>query len=68
MKHKGVEYVVVPTADPEIWNWRFQSGTRLVTGKTKTRIRLLAVRRVQQAIDRYLKNVEKPADEPGMKL
>jgi hypothetical protein len=56
MNHKGVEYSVAVTATPGIWKWQFRIGDRVKTGKTETRIGLLAIRRVQLRIDRELKN------------
>jgi hypothetical protein len=58
MMHKGVEYMVAPTATPGIWTWQFQIGDQVKTGKTETRINLLAMRRVQLRIDRELKKAE----------
>jgi len=55
MNHKGVEYTVMTTATPGIWKWQFQIGDQVKTGKTETRINLLAMRRVQLRIDRELK-------------
>ena len=52
MVHKGIEYVVVPTAIPGIWKWQFRIGDLIKTGRTETRINLLAMRRVQLRIDR----------------
>ena len=45
---------VVTTATPRIWKWQFRIGEQLKTGKTETRINLLAIRRVQLRIDREL--------------
>lgn len=45
----------VTTATPDIWKWQFRIGDAVKTGKTETRINLLAIRRVQQRIDRELK-------------
>ena len=59
MNHRGVEYTVVTTATPEIWKWQFQIGEQVKTGKTETRINLLAIRRVQLRIDRELKRAER---------
>jgi len=59
MMHKGVEYVVVPTAIPGIWKWQFRIGDLVKTGRTETRINLLAMRRVQLRIDRELKKTER---------
>lgn len=55
MTYKGVEYSVVPSTIPGIWNWRFQIGDRVKTGRTETKLGLLAARRVQIRIDRELK-------------
>jgi hypothetical protein len=59
MNHKGVEYTLVTTAMPGVWKWQFQIGDRLRTGKTETRINLLAIRRVQLRINRELKSTER---------
>jgi hypothetical protein len=55
MNHKGVEYTVATTATPGVWKWQFRIGNDVKTGKTETRINLLAIRRVQLRIDRELK-------------
>jgi hypothetical protein len=56
MIHKGVEYTVKAVA-PGIWKWQFQIGDRVVAGKTEAKLNLLAMRRVQQRIDRELKKI-----------
>ena len=61
MMHKGVQYTVAVTAVPSIWKWQFRIGDTVKTGKTETRINLLAIRRVQLRIDRELK---KTTDNP----
>jgi hypothetical protein len=61
MNHKGVEYTVATTVTPGTWKWQFRLGDEVKTGKTETRINLLAIRRVQLRIDRELK---KAAREP----
>jgi hypothetical protein len=55
MLHKGIDYSVVATATPGVWKWQFRIGEAVKTGKTETRINLLAIRRVQLRIDRELK-------------
>jgi hypothetical protein len=55
MVHKGIEYTVALTAIPSVWKWQFRIGDEAKTGKTETRIGLLAIRRVQLRIDRELK-------------
>ena len=54
MMHRGVEYTVTQSA-PGVWNWQFRIGDAVVSGKTETNIKLLAMRRVQLRIDRELK-------------
>jgi hypothetical protein len=61
MMHKGVEYMIAPTTTPGIWKWQFRIGDRVKTGRTETRINLLAMRRVQLRIDRELKKAEREA-------
>jgi hypothetical protein len=56
MNHRGVEYSLALTTVPGIWKWQFRIGGEVKSGRTETRINLLAVRRVQQRIDRELKN------------
>jgi hypothetical protein len=62
MNHRGVEYTIAATTIPGIWKWQFRIGDEVKTGKTETRIDLLAMRRVQLRIDRELK---KAAREPA---
>ena len=58
MNYRGVEYTVTMTTVPGVWKWQFRIGDEVKTGKTETRIDLLAIRRVQLRIDRELKKVE----------
>ena len=55
MNHRGVEFTVAKTAIPGIWQWQFRIGERVKSGRTETKIDLLAIRRVQLRIDRELK-------------
>jgi hypothetical protein len=55
MNHRGIEYTVAATATPGYWKWEFRIGDEVKTGRTETRINLLAIRRVQLRIDRELK-------------
>lgn len=55
MIYKGVEYTVVATAEPDVWEWRFQLGETVKTGRTQTRLAALASRRVQSKIDAALR-------------
>jgi hypothetical protein len=53
--YKGVEYTVMATAEPDVWEWRFQIGNETKTGRTQTRLAALAARRVQSKIDAALR-------------
>jgi hypothetical protein len=59
MNHRGIEYTVTPTSVPGVWKWQFRIGDEVKTGKTETKINLLAIRRVQLRIDRELKKRER---------
>jgi hypothetical protein len=53
--YKGVEYSVTATSEPDIWQWRFQIGDTTTTGRTRTRLVNMAVRRVHMRIDAALR-------------
>ena len=57
MNHKGIEYSLTVTTVPGVWKWQFRIGNEIKTGKTETKIDLLAMRRVQSRIDRELKKI-----------
>jgi hypothetical protein len=59
MTHRGIDYTVAMTTTPDVWRWQFRIGEKLNTGKTETRINLLAIRRVQLRINQELKKVER---------
>ena len=63
MIYKGVEYTVVATAEPDVWEWRFQIGGKVKSGRTQTRLAALAARRVQSKIDAALRSVKSPPNE-----
>ena len=65
MIYKGVEYTVMPTAEPDIWEWRFQIGDKVKTGRTQTRLAALAARRVQSKIDAALRAAKRTASDQG---
>ena len=54
MNRKGVEFTVCQV-DDDRWNWRYQIGETVRTGNTQTRLMGMAAHRVQQKIDRQLK-------------
>jgi len=56
MRHRGIEFSVEPASEREdVWIWRFTIGDQVRTGKTETKLKLLAIRRAQLIIDRELK-------------
>jgi hypothetical protein len=59
MNHRGIEYMVATTATPGVWTWQFRIGEEVRSGKTETKLSLLAIRRVQLRIDRELKKAER---------
>jgi hypothetical protein len=54
MNRRGVEFTVMQI-EQGLWQWRFQIGDTVKTGKTQTSLMGMAARRVQQRIDRELK-------------
>ena len=59
MNHRGIEFTVAKTATQGVWQWQFRIGEKVKTGKTETKIDLLAIRRVQLRIDRELKAIDR---------
>ena len=57
--YKGVSYSFAPSVDPDVWQWQFQIGDEIKTGKTRTRLAAMAARRVQSKIDAALKGTGK---------
>jgi hypothetical protein len=54
MNRKGVEFTL-EQVDEDRWNWQFQIGETVKTGKTQTRLMGMAAHRVRQKIDHELK-------------
>lgn len=57
MNHRGIDFTVAKTAIPGVWQWQFRIGDQIKSGKTETKIDLLAIRRVKLRIDRELKAI-----------
>ncbi len=55
MDHRGVEYTVIETHDPNVWKWQFRIGSVIKSGRTEAKLRGLAERRAQLIINRALK-------------
>jgi len=53
--HRGVQFTVVATAEPDVWEWRYELGDQVKTGRTQTRLAALAARRVKSKIDAALR-------------
>jgi hypothetical protein len=62
--YKGIPYTVVATAEPDIWEWRYQIGDKIKSGRTQTRLSALAARRVQSKIDAALRAARSLAAHP----
>jgi hypothetical protein len=63
--YKGVEYAVLATAEPDIWEWRYRIGDKVKTGKTHTRLEALAARRVKSKIDAALREASRLSSGQG---
>jgi hypothetical protein len=63
--HKGIEYTVSPTVDPEIWRWQFQVADKVYVGRTRTRLAGLAARRARLKINAALKQSLSQAENKG---
>jgi hypothetical protein len=56
VNYKGVEYTVLATAEADVWEWQFRLGDELKSGRTQTRLAVLAARRVRTKIDAALRD------------
>jgi len=64
MNRRGVEFTLVQI-EPRVWQWRFQIGETVATGKTQASLMGLAARRVGQRIDRELRKPQQPGAVVG---
>jgi hypothetical protein len=62
--YKGVEYMLLATAEPDIWEWQFRLGDEIKSGRTQTRLAALAARRVQAKIDAALRGAKPASSSP----
>jgi len=53
MNRRGIEFSLVQV-EPDLWQWQFQIGKTVTTGRTRTSLRGMAAHRAQQRIDREL--------------
>jgi len=60
---RAVPYSIAPTVEPDVWQWQFQIGDDVKTGKTRTRRAAMAARRVQSRIDAALQEAAAPVGQ-----
>jgi hypothetical protein len=58
MLFRGVEYAVAESTDPDFWNWQFTIAGTTHRGRSRTRLRTLAIRRVELKIMAALKRLQ----------
>ena len=56
MVYRDVEYEI-SMIEPGLWKYQFRIGAMIKSGKTKSRLELLADRRVRATIDRELRAI-----------
>lgn len=66
MLYKGVQFSVVATAEPDIWEWRYELDDTVKTGRTQTRLPALAARRVRWKIDAALRTRKPSPPSPDL--
>lgn len=64
MIYRGIQYTVIATAEPDIWEWRYEIGDQVKTGRTQTRLPALAARRVKSKIDAALRGANPSESVP----
>ena len=50
MNRRGVDFSLVQV-EPDLWQWQFQIGKNVTTGRTRTRLKGMAVNKAQRRID-----------------
>jgi hypothetical protein len=50
MNRRGIEFSLLQV-EPDLWQWRFRIGETVTTGRTRTRLKGMAVHKAQQRID-----------------
>jgi hypothetical protein len=56
--YRGVEYTVTHGVEPDVWQWCFQIGGVVSTGRTRTMLSMMAARRAQLQINVALRGIE----------
>jgi len=62
--HRGVQYTIIATAEPDIWEWRYELDNSIKSGRTQTRLAALAARRVRCKIDAALRTQKQINSHP----
>jgi hypothetical protein len=65
MIYRNIEYTVAVSLEPGVWQWWFQIGNIVSTGKTKTKLSEMAARRAQLKIDIALRRIQVPISFTG---
>jgi hypothetical protein len=66
VNYKGIDYSL-KLLKPCVWQYRFQIGRAIKAGKSRVSDEQLAVRRVEQRIDRELMNAAWPLVDAAMR-
>jgi hypothetical protein len=53
--HRGIEFTVTRTKTTDVWRWHFWIAEETKSGRTRAKLRLLAIRRVEIIINRELR-------------
>ena len=62
MRHREIEFSVEPVSKrDDVWVWRFSIGGEIRTGRTVTKLKLLAIRRVHFIIGKELRKRNVPS-------
>ena len=64
MIHRGVQYTIIATAEPDVWEWRYELDNSTKSGRTQTRLAALAARRVRCKIDAALRTQRQASLQP----
>jgi hypothetical protein len=62
--YKGVQFSIMATAEPDVWEWRFEIDGKIKTGRTQTRLAALAIRRVETKIYATLRAAKAASQAP----
>ncbi len=55
MRYKDVDFTLIESTTPGVWHYQFQIGSPVKSGRIEAKLDLLAMRRMQERIDRELR-------------